>query len=74
MVRLHYKSIMCCEYRKVSSQTYSYIVDGHADRSMVINLLRGNGLGLVGQKDSQQQQKALVAVHHTWREKALLTV
>lgn len=48
-----------------NSQTYSYIVDGHADRSMVINLLGGNGLGLIGQKDPQQQQKSLVAVHHT---------
>lgn len=48
-----------------SSQTYRYIVDGHADSSMVINLLGGNGLGLVGQKDAQQQQKSLVAVHHT---------
>lgn len=54
-----------------SSQTYSYIVDGHADRSMVINLLCGNGLGLVGQKDSQQQQKPLVAVHHTCREECI---
>lgn len=59
------KTLCAVNIEIASSETYSYIVNGHANRSMVINLLRGNGLGLVGQKYSQQQQKSLVAIHHT---------
>lgn len=36
--------------------THSNIVDGHAHRSMVIDLLCGDGLGLIGQEDAKQQQ------------------
>lgn len=63
------RTLYTVKIETANSQTYSYIVDGHADRSMVINLLGGNGLGLVSQKDPQQQQKSLVAIHHTWRDR-----
>lgn len=48
-----------------SSHTHSHVVDSHADSSVVINLLSGDGFGLIGQEDSQQQKQALIAVHHS---------
>lgn len=47
--------------------TYSHVVDGHAHSPVVIDLLRGYGLGLVGQEDAEQQQQAFIAVHHACR-------
>lgn len=49
----------------VSVWTHGYVVDGHAHGSMVIDLLRGDRLRLIGQKNPQEQQQTLVAINYT---------
>lgn len=49
--------------------TYSNIVNGHPHRPMVIDLLCGDRLGLISQKNAQQQQQTLVSINHTCRKR-----
>ncbi|TNN32331.1 hypothetical protein EYF80_057512 [Liparis tanakae] len=51
------------------SFTHGDVVDRHPHGAVVVDLLRGDGLGLVRQEDAEQQQQTLVAVNHTWRKR-----
>lgn len=42
--------------------THSNVVDCHAHSSVVVDLLRGDPLGLVGEKDAEKQQQPLEAI------------
>lgn len=48
--------------------THSNVVNSHPHGPMVIDLFCGDRLGLVSQKNAQQQQQTLVAINHAYRK------